>query len=297
MGYAVAERRALVLTFYRYEHADDSRASARFTGPGIEVSGDSADALAGSPLADGFWNGIAEVHLGAETLRLAKVVQWGADHYADVDGRDLTSVAFGPTLERALSVAAFGRDAGYSGGIGSGMRVAARGGDVLVENIGVGEALPSLDGPDVQVIWHGVRRVQALGPLAPVRIVPFGFGAWPVRPLILGPAQRLVIDDWSIEAQFGSRYGVGEAIGQAGWGRAHVAEDMGAVTYHLIALNRPAAIMVEGAPCLSFSPSERELALLEPSLRASFDAADVPKHTNPLPVLGGRDVRRIVDRW
>lgn len=157
-----------------------------------------------------------------------------------------------------------------------------------VEDIAVGDRIPTRDHGLQEVRWVGHRRVRGDGDYAPIRFAPGSFGN--DRALLVSPQHRMLVTGWRAELFFGedevlvaAKHLVnGDTIRQTpvDW-----------IDYHHILFNDHEMIEGEGILSESFHPGTY-IMMADAGIRAELLA--LFPDLNPEPGKGGRRTARFV---
>ncbi|WP_425101264.1 Hint domain-containing protein [Tropicibacter sp. S64] len=151
-----------------------------------------------------------------------------------------------------------------------GTRILTDTGPRPVETLRVGDLVMTRDDGLQPLVWTGARRMLARGDNAPVSIAPHLFGG--VRPLVVSPQHRMLIESPAAELLFGAREVFAAARHLVDGDTVRRAAD-GEVTYHHLLLPRHAVIYAEGMATESFFAGPGGLEALDAASRESLFAA------------------------
>lgn len=147
----------------------------------------------------------------------------------------------------------------------AGTRIKTSRGLVPVEDIAIGDLVVTLDHGLQPVLWHGTRRVPAMGSLAPVRIRAGVLGDH--AELAVSPQHRIYLCGWRAELYCGEAEVLVRAIHLV---RAGLLQQVGSghpVTYHHLLFDRHQIICAEGLWSESYHPGPVTLAEQDPATR------------------------------
>ncbi|MBL9050792.1 MAG: choice-of-anchor L domain-containing protein [Tabrizicola sp.] len=147
----------------------------------------------------------------------------------------------------------------------AGTRIETSRGLVPVEDIAIGDLVVTLDHGLQPVLWHGTRRVPAMGSLAPVRIRAGVLGDH--AELAVSPQHRIYLCGWRAELYCGEAEVLVRAIHLV---RAGLLQQVGSghpVTYHHLLFDRHQIICAEGLWSESYHPGPVTLAEQDPATR------------------------------
>ncbi len=160
-------------------------------------------------------------------------------------------------------------------GIFHGTLIACEDGNMPVQAVRAGDIVNTLsDGPQV-VRWVG----RSLASTA-VRFESGAFGPnTPDRPLVVGPAQRMVLSGWQAKVLFGESEVLvtAEALVD-GESISLITPPKAAESYHIL-FDKHEIISANGAKSESFYPSKTGLSALAPTSRSAL-LADMPELEN-----------------
>lgn len=147
---------------------------------------------------------------------------------------------------------------------GRGVHIRTEAGDVLVENLHVGDLIATRDHGMQPLRWVGSRKIAAVGELAPIVISKGALGN--TRDLIVSPSHRMMLDDWRAEVMFGKQ----EVLVTAR--QLTCREDVnrregGDVEYFHIMFDDHEIVYAEDAPSESFQPCAAAINSLEIEVR------------------------------
>ncbi len=184
----------------------------------------------------------------------------------------------------------------------SGARVLTPNGEVLIEDLKVGDMVCTLDNGPQKILWHGVRYLNAatLAMTPNMRPIHISGANWGVETdIMLSPQHCVLIGrDRLIRAK--------HLVNMAG-GRARIARGLKSVTYHHLLLENHQTLIVNDIPAESLYlglqslrsaglGGREEIFELFPELRENtVSAADIRAAYGPTsrPILRQRDLRRI----
>ncbi|MDH5452154.1 MAG: Hint domain-containing protein [Paracoccaceae bacterium] len=145
-----------------------------------------------------------------------------------------------------------------------GTRIATPSGERLIEDLGAGDQVVTLDHGVQPIRWIGSRRVAAIGPLAPV-LIPAGV-LGNQRDIKVSQQHRMLLTGWQADLYFGEPEVLVAAkhlIGRAGIRPVTGGE----VEYFHILFDRHEIILAEGSPSESFHPGQQGLAAFDHAAR------------------------------
>lgn len=184
----------------------------------------------------------------------------------------------------------------------SGARVLTPSGEVLIENLKVGDTVCTIDNGPKKILWHGVRYLDAatlaMTPnMRPIHVSGLNWGV--DTDIMLSPQHCVMIgQDRLLRAK--------HLVNLAG-GRARIARGVKSVTYHHLLLEKHQTLIVNDIPAeslylglqslrsaglggreeiFSLFPELRETAITAAKVHAAFGATSRP-------ILRQRDLRRI----
>ncbi|MCB2136216.1 MAG: Hint domain-containing protein [Rhodobacteraceae bacterium] len=145
-----------------------------------------------------------------------------------------------------------------------GTLIATPEGERPIETLRAGDRVITLDHGIQPIRWVGMRRVAAIGLLAPVVIPAGALGNH--REMKVSPRHRMLLSGWQAELLFGAPEVLVAAkhlVGKAGIRSVSGGE----VDYVHILFDRHEVIIADGAPSESFHPGDQGLASLAPDAR------------------------------
>lgn len=131
------------------------------------------------------------------------------------------------------------------------------GGDVLVEDLEVGDLVVTLDRGPQPIRWIGRRTIPGRGKNAPVTLLPGSIGN--VRKISLSPQHRILLSGWKCELIFQAPEVLCAAKHLCDGDRVYVAP-CDAVTYYHLLFDQHEIVFSQGALLESFYPGDYILA-------------------------------------
>lgn len=173
--------------------------------------------------------------------------------------------------------------------VAKGTKIACGTGEVLVENLSIGDNIVTMDAGLQTIRWIGSRKINhnelAANPeLKPIRIRKNALGEnLPATDLLVSPQHRVVLDDWRAQMYFGEDEVLAPAKGLVNDSTIVVDHTATQVEYFHVMFDTHQIIITNGAPTESFCPgpyslreidqdARKELFQILPELENNFHA-------------------------
>jgi hypothetical protein len=166
----------------------------------------------------------------------------------------------------------------------SGTYIQTPGGDVVVEELQVGDIVLTRDSGEQEIVWVGSRKLSgfAANKFAPIRISAGAFGdGLPNRDLLVSPQHRILVSDWRAELLFGASEVLVAAKYLVNDSSICVETRLDLFSYHHILFEKHETVFSEDLPTESFHPGDMALGALGDVARAELlelfpELADLP---------------------
>ncbi|NOR63708.1 MAG: hypothetical protein GQ535_14600 [Rhodobacteraceae bacterium] len=144
-----------------------------------------------------------------------------------------------------------------------GTKLATPTGDVLIEDVMIGDRVLTVDSGVQVVRWIGSRKLKPSRATTPVRIKAGALGAqMPSHDLLVSPAHRVLISGWRAEALFGEPEYLVAAKDLVNDSTIVFARDIENVEYFHLLFDKHEIVTSNGMPSESFHPSADALCAL-----------------------------------
>ncbi len=169
-----------------------------------------------------------------------------------------------------------------------------------VETLATGDVVTTFANGSRPLRWVGRRRVSLLDLLAHPTLRPVEFAAATVgnmRPLLVSPQQRMLIDDWRAEVYFGEDRVLVAARALVDDQGARLVLPAAGVDYVVLLCDRHEVLLAEGALSESFHPGEMGLSGLTAAERAEIEMlipeADLLRRRAAFPIVRNAEARAL----
>jgi len=154
-----------------------------------------------------------------------------------------------------------------------GTKIATPTGEVLIEDIVIGDRVLTADSGTQIVRWTGSKKLKPSGAFTPIRIKAGALGnEAPNQDLLVSPAHRMLISGWRAEVLFGEPEYLVAAKDLVNDSTILVAHDLAEVEYFHILFDKHEIVTSNGTPSESFHPNADALSSLSKEARAELFA-------------------------
>jgi hypothetical protein len=152
-----------------------------------------------------------------------------------------------------------------------GTKIATPDGDVLIEDIQIGDRVLTADSGAEAVRWIGSKVVKPTRETTPIKIKAGALGRdTPSQDLLVSPAHRVLISGWRAELLFGEPEYLAAAKDLANDHSIVAAHGFSEVEYFHMLFDKHEIVTSNGTPTESFHPNAEALSALDKSARAEL---------------------------
>lgn len=165
----------------------------------------------------------------------------------------------------------------------AGTNITTATGEVVVENLNVGDMVKTKDHGMQPIRWIGKQTIKADGDFAPIRFSKGSIGN--EHDLLVSPQHRMLISGWKAELMFGKPEVLVAAKHLVNGDTIHV-QKSDTVEYFHILFDTHEIVFAEGAPSESFHPGEVGMKTIDQAARDEIFAI-FPELRDDLKTYGG----------
>ncbi|TMV09919.1 Hint domain-containing protein [Ruegeria sediminis] len=149
-------------------------------------------------------------------------------------------------------------------------------GQVPVEDLRVGDLVPTVDDGMQRIRWVGSRSLTAGDlqdnpNLRPIRITAGALGdGRPKQDLLVSPQHRVLIGDWRVQLFLGEDEALVPAKGLVDGQNIYVDDTVEDVDYYHVLFDSHQVIFTNGTPTESFHPADYSLGAIDADMRAEL---------------------------
>lgn len=177
-------------------------------------------------------------------------------------------------------------------------------GEVLIEDLQVGDIVVTRDNGQQEIVWTGARKLSGstANKRLPIKISADAFGkGLPECDLLVSPQHRILLCDWRAELLFGTSEVLVAAKHLVNDSTIRIETGLKTFSYHHILFKKHETVFSEGLPTESFHPGDMAMGAVGEEARAELlelfpELADAPAGDGQLShrTLKGYEARALV---